>query len=240
MAFGTPLIREPATSQARLPTHLQDCYVQLVADLGERLSYVTRAFSRICVLGDSHSLVGKTLRVQYPHASIHDLSFLPPAEAGSYDLVVDWERLHRAGDIQESLIQARSLLAPGGLYMAGCWGNETLHSFQKTLIHTDLEVLGKAHQRLFPFMKPRSAAQLLQFAPFDLPVCDWDRIQVKYTHVGDLLRDVMIHEGVPLLGVPLTSRYLRALQRNFVRDHAHTAVSFDWLWLLGWMPSSRQ
>ncbi|USO01153.1 MAG: hypothetical protein H6849_03570 [Alphaproteobacteria bacterium] len=243
MASCARVITESGSLQACLPDHIQNCYVQLIADLGERLSFVKRSFTRVCVLGDHLALVVKAVRACYPHADIHTVAIpsfvkkpLKNIDMGSYDLVVDWERLHREEDPQEKLIQARNLLKDGGLYIGGCWGNETLHSFHKTLINTDLMVFDKAYQRLLPFIKPQSVAQLLQYASFSLPVCDWDRIQVKYARVEDVLRDLMVHTGIPLLGYPVTSTYLRVLQQNFSHDHAEKALSFDWLWFMGWAP----
>ncbi len=215
-------------TETQLTESLAVHYMRLCDDLIIRLSLVNKSFQTIVVCGELPTKTMNDLRDRYPKSTITTSN-----DNQNVDLILDWGELHKDADPQKRLRTHYQRLNKGGLYIGGCWGNETLHSFQRLLIQADLTVHEKAYPRLFPFIRPNVMAQLLQQARFALPVVDWDRTHVQYKRVVDILRDVLAGDGVRLLGPKVNHAYINALESQF-NTAKYPEIYYDWLWFHGW------
>ena len=113
-----------------------------------------------------------------------------PLAPASVNLVVSLLALHWTNDLPGALVQVRRALAPDGLLLACFLGGATLSELRQSLLAAEAEVAGGAGPRVSPFADAVDAAALLQRAGFALPVSDIDRVQLRYAHPLDLLRDL--------------------------------------------------
>lgn len=211
-----------------LPESLCAQYMRLCDDLIIRLSLVNKTFQTIAIWGELPVRIVDDLHTLYPKSTHVDTQ-----DEQSVDLIIDWGGLHRHDNPRQQVHNHYQRLNRGGLFIGGCWGNETLQGFARLLIRTDLLLYAQAYQRLFPFIRPNVMAQLIQQTGFALPVVDWDRTRVRYKRAQEVLRDVFAGERVALLGRAVDHRYIRALESLFVRPDDFE-VSYDWLWFHGW------
>lgn len=113
-----------------------------------------------------------------------------PFRPSSLDLYASVLTLHAVNDLPGALTQIRRSLKPGGVFVAGLLGGETLHELKMALNLAELEVEGGMSPRVAPFVDVRDAGALLQRAGFDLPVADIDTHVVRYERPLKLFADL--------------------------------------------------
>ncbi len=113
-----------------------------------------------------------------------------PFGPGSFDLIVANLSLHWVNDLPGALIQLRSCLRPGGLFLASLPALGTLGELRAALTEAELALRGGASPRVSPFPDLRDLAGLLQRAGFTLPVADVETITLSYADPLALLRDL--------------------------------------------------
>lgn len=120
---------------------------------------------------------------------VADEDLLPFAPA-RFDLVISCLALQWTNDLPGALRQMRTILKPGGLFLASMIGGNSLHELREAWIEAELELEGGAGPRVSPFVELRDAAGLLQRAGFALPVADVDTITVDYADPSRLMADL--------------------------------------------------
>ncbi len=165
-----------------------------------------------------------------------------PFAAGSLDLVVSTLALHWANDVVGALIQARRALRPGGVFIGAILGGATLTELRQAFTEAEVAAWGGAGTRISPFASAQDGAELLQRAGFSDPVCDIDRVSVRYEHPLRLFADLRAMGETNAL----TERHPRGLTRELIGDvagryaEAHAGpdgripATFEILTLTGW------
>lgn len=206
------------------------------------LSPHPRAFAEALDASDAVTRVGAPRAVAAPMEP-GDLDLEP----ASVDLIVSVLGLHWAEDLPGLMTQARRALKPDGLFLAALFGGSTLTELRQALTTAELEVTGGAAARVSPFADGFDGAALLQRAGLALPVCDVDRVTVRYGDPVSLMKDLraMGETAVPSGPVrPLRRDVLmRAAEiyaERFADADGRLAATFEIVTLSGWAPHEGQ
>ncbi len=176
----------------------------------------------------------------------------PPAREGlaaiPYDLVISYQQLHYANDVPNELLRLGRLLKPDGMFLACFLGGQSLVELRHILAETEIAVRGGVSPRVHPMIDRADAAALMQAAGFALPVVDSETVELHYSNLFALIRDLR------LLGLNnmLTARDNRILPRNywpqaaaryaveFVNEQGGITVTLEAIFLSGWRPAANQ
>jgi SAM-dependent methyltransferase len=171
-----------------------------------------------------------------------------PLAPGSVNLVVSLLSLHWTNDLPGALAQIRRALAPDGLFLAAFLGGATLTELRQSLLAAEAELSGGAGPRVSPFADGVDAAGLLQRAGLALPVSDVDRVQVRYAHPLELLRDLRaMGETNVLLDRPrrpltraVLARAFEHYRERFGDAEGRVPATFEIVTATGWAPHESQ
>lgn len=230
-------------------------------DLAERLSAVSRTFSRAADLGSpgpelaaALTATGKVEGIVRFDAMfdtrpdlVADLELLPLAP-GSIDLAVSALAFQWVDDLPGLLAQIRRALKPDGLLLAAFLGGDTLTELRESFAAAEAELTGGASPRVAPFAELRAAGALLQRAGFALPVIDQERHTVRYANALDLMRDLRAMGATN----PLRERSRKPMTKallfrtaaiyadRFADADGRIRATFDVISLSGWVPHESQ
>lgn len=238
--------------------HEADYLHRLMADeLIERLSSVTRDFRRALDLGCAGGYLSRRLRERGLEVAACDSGAafagraggvqadedrLPFAD-GSFDLIVSVGALDSVNDLPGALLLIRRALKPDGLFLGAFAGAGSLPRLKRAMLAADA-IAGGAAPRVHPQIDVRAAGDLLTRAGFALPVVDAQPVDVRFSALLDLVRDLRAMGSTNILAGrsrrPLGRRALAAAIADFEDCEGKTTERFEILHLLGWAPSPDQ
>lgn len=166
-------------------------------------------------------------------------------DIGGYDLCVAVGTLDTVNDLPQALLRIRLALAADALLIGAIAGGDTLPRLRSAMRAAD-EQTGAAAPHVHPRIDPSALAGLLASAGFVDPVVDIDRVQVSYSSLADLVRDLRAMGATNLLHArprkPLTRQAARAAEAAFAPEAgASKAIErFDILHFAGWTPAEQQ
>jgi SAM-dependent methyltransferase len=120
---------------------------------------------------------------------IADDEFLP-FKKGSFDLIVSNLNLHFYNFIPQFLLQTKSMLKPGGIFIASFFGEENLSKLARVLFETESEICGGISPRMPPLIDVKTAANLFVKAGFLGVVSTLEKIEVSYKNAISFLKDL--------------------------------------------------
>ncbi|MDH5723213.1 MAG: class I SAM-dependent methyltransferase [Alphaproteobacteria bacterium] len=231
-------------------------------DISERLKDINRTFNTALQIGSRsadiqahpkiNTLVTLDLgknpvisdNVPYIQA---DEEFLP-IKPESLDLALSILNMHNVNDLPGSLVQIRQALKPDGLFMACLFGGESLLELRQSLMHTEIEVLGGASPRVFPFIDKMQMGDLMQRAGFALPVIDSEIIKVSYNSMFDLIKDIRgmgEHNIINKRNKTYTGKSFFMKAAQYYQDHfpapdQKIEATFEIIYAAGWSPHDSQ
>lgn len=176
-----------------------------------------------------------------------DEEYLPFAD-NTFDLVMSALSLHHINDLPGTLIQIKRCLKPDGLFLAIVPGANTLRELRTSVVAAAAEHGFTLSPRVSPFVEIRDAGGLLMRAGFALPVADSDMLQVDYSDVFKLMRDLRGMGESNVLESQhkhfTSSRHLTAIAQHYhtyfgQADEAIPAT-FEFVTLTGWKPHASQ
>ena len=264
--FDRSAVRRQRERSARLGERATFLHDEIAERLADRLDDIARAFPRVLVLGASSDrlcgLVGARAGVELvvvadaaealarrrtgaPVVAEEDAIPFAPA---SFDLVLGALSLHAVNDLPGALAQIRRILVADGLFLAACFGGETLHELRRAMLEAESEVAGGASPRVAPFADLRDAGALLQRAGFALPVADGDTITVTWPDALALMRDLRAMGEANALTARRRSPTRRAVFAAaaaryvslFGDEEGRIPATFQVLFLTGWAPAPGQ
>lgn len=247
--------RNRARAEERFAQH-SILYDETCAALLDRLSFITRPFLNILIIGSRTPALARCLREQNPQrlvveAATHHAGLGPscvideewlPFQENSFDLILSLLTLHMVNDVPGALVQMRSALKPDGLLLAAFFGGETLYELRRALYETEIQQWGGLSPRVFPFTQLHDAAALLQRAGFIMPVADKERFTLTYENAFSLMHELrrmgegnMLHARNKRL---LPRTFFHAVASNYGRHcgdaDGRIPATFDVLYLSGW------
>jgi SAM-dependent methyltransferase len=231
---------------------------RLAADeLIERLDFVKRDFGRALDLGCAGGYLTRRLRERglevtpcdpggaFARAAggvQADEDRLPFAD-GAFDLIVSLGALDSVNDLPGALLLARRALKPDGLFLGAFAGAGSLARLRRAMLAADA-VEGVAAPRVHPQIDVRAAGDLLTRAGFALPVVDVQPVDVRFSSLLDLVRDLRAMGATNILAArsrrPLGRLGLAAAIADFDSAGEKTTERFEIVHLLGWSPSPDQ
>ncbi len=237
---------------------------EVLTDMAARLALVERRFAASVALDDHTgaiaAMLGKSGKVDRVVAiniadeapdgggsATADIERLPLA-AGSSDLIVSALTLHLVNDLPGMLAQIRRALRPDGLFLAALPGGATLTELRQAFAESELALRGGISPRVMPFADIRDMGALLQRAGFALPVCDSDRLTVRYEDAGALFADLKAMGATNPLAdrdrIPATRRLLAQVaadyRAGFSDPDGRVRATFEILSVSGWSPHESQ
>lgn len=249
--FDRAVLRLRQARAARLgaETFLLD---RVAAELGERLGVVRRDFQTIIDLATPGDGLRDALRGRAAEASAvaigDDDSMRLDLPQESSDLVVSALALQFVNDLPGVLSQIRYGLKPDGLLLAAMTGGDTLTELRQSFAAAEAQIEGGISPRVAPCADLRDAGALLQRAGFALPVCDVERIVVRYADAFALMRDLRRMGASNVLSERRRAfsrrdtlmRMTQIYAERFADADGRIRATFDILWLSGWAPHDSQ
>ena len=226
----------------------------------DRLELVSRSFARALDLGCGDGYLTRRLRERGLDVVPADPGILFARSAGgvqcdedrlpfadaSFDLVVSAGVLDTVNDLPGALLLIRRALVPDGLFLGAFAGAGSLPQLRIAMLAAD-SAEGGAAPRIHPQIDVRAAGDLLTRAGFTLPVVDTETLEVRFSGLHRLVRDLRATGATNQLASrsrrPLGRRgFLAALEdwQSRADEDGKVTERFEIVHLLGWSPSPDQ
>jgi len=212
------------------------------AELKDRLDEINRTFQRPAIVTGFPEFWS----AEFPHFRVIPDDPVLDLAPDSHDLIIHAMSLHWADDPVGQIVQSARALVKDGLFIAVCFGGQTLHELRAAMAAAESEVTGGLSPRVLPMGEIRDLGSLLQRAGFALPVADSHRFDVSYPDAIELMRDL---RGMGETNV-LTARHRRPMPRAMLaraadiyaehcaRPDRGVAATFEVVCVTGWAPSA--
>ncbi len=173
----------------------------------ERLEAVNRSFKKIAIV---------TGHPEIWASSLSEATIIPDEdtlglEVGAYDLVIHSIALHHCNDPIGQVVQCGRGLQPDGLFLASCFGGQTLAELRATLSVAETNLRGGLSPRVSPMAEIRELGAVLQRAGLALPVVDSLKIPTSYRDLYHLMRDLRAMGETNIMTARVTSLTARTL-----------------------------
>lgn len=223
--------------------------------MAESLEAILREFPRVVDLSPHPGVFAEAVAGSDAATRVGPAESLPSPfgpqdldlEPASTDLIVSILGLHWVEDMPGLLARARRSLRPDGLFLGALFGGATLTELRQALTEAELEVTGGAQARVAPFADGLDGAALLQRAGMTLPVCDVDRIVVRYGDALALMRDLRAMGETNALAGParplrrdVLMRAAQIYAERFADPDGRVRATFEIVTLAGWAPHESQ
>lgn len=224
-----------------------DVLHKIAADeIKDRLADINRQFQSIAIVTGFPNF----WQSEFPEAQVVADEPVLALESKAYDLVIHAMSLHWADDPVGQMVQCARSLREDGLFIAVCFGGQTLAEARAALAQAEAEVTGGLSPRVLPMGEIRDMGGLLSRAGLALPVADLVSQRASYRDLIHLAHDVRSMGE----GNAMTARLRHPTRRDiFARAAAIYAqahpdrdnpprimASFDLVFLTGWSPSESQ
>jgi SAM-dependent methyltransferase len=238
-----------------------DYLYRLAADeVLDRLTGVTRKFRSALDLGCWNGYLAQGLRETGATVTTADAGGLFATSAcgvqadedrlpfgdGEFDLVVSVGVLDTVNDLPGALTLIRRVLKPDGLFMGAFVGAGSLPRLRSAMSAADAAT-GAASPRIHPQIDVRAAGDLLTRAGFKLQVADAASVEVRFSSLGGLVRDLRLMGATNIVAArsakPITRHGLAAAFADFEANaeaDGKTAERFEIIYLTGWAPAPDQ
>jgi SAM-dependent methyltransferase len=224
----------------------------IASELAERMSLITRNFSRACVIAPDPQVISEALRQTGRVAVVKEMT--PQASedfgfaAGAFDAVFNILDLHAVNDVPGALAQMKRALLPDGLLLAVLFAGDTLTELRQSWLAGETVATGGVSPRVAPMIGMRELGALLQRAGLALPVADLDRTMVRYADAIAMFHEIHAHGMANMLlgrsRVPVSRRLLgaaaNAYHANFSDVDGRIRATLELAWLTAWSPHESQ
>lgn len=234
---------------------------RLAADeLLNRLSLVKREFKQALVLGGIEGGLAAELRQLGTDVTVADAGKLLAQAAGgvqcdedrlpfddhSFDLAMSVGVLDSINDLPGALALVRRALRPDGLFLGALAGAGSLPRLRSAMNAADA-LEGAASPRVHPQIDLRAAGDLLTRAGFKLQVADATPVEVRFSGMMRLIKDLRTMGATNILSMrskrPISRHGLAAAMADFAShadEDGKTVERFEIIYLTGWAPSPDQ
>lgn len=216
------------------------------AEIEDRLAEINRRFTAPAIVTGfpalwSELMPGATIVADDPVLDLHP---------GAHDLVIHALSLHWAEDPVGQIVQAARALREDGLFIAVCFGGQTLHELRAAMAAAEAEVTGGLSPRILPMGEIRDLGALLGRAGLALPVADLVSQRASYRDLIHLARDLRAMGEGNAMAARLRHPTRRAIFARAAQimadahpdrdDPSRIRTTFDLVFLTGWSPSDNQ
>ena len=227
-------------------------------DCLERLSSVTSRSDRALLIGCPSPLWRERLGEFAAEVDVVDPGQAFAAQAGGiaadedrydfgeaqYGLCVAIGTLDSVNELPLALHMIHRALRPNGLLVGAIAGGNSLLALRTALIEGD-RMAGRVAARTHPRVEAASLAGLITAAGFAMPVVDVDRVRLRYSSLGSLVRDLRAMGATSALAQrppPLSKAAARRAAEAFEQagSGGRTEENVEILHFLGWSQYSKQ
>ena len=239
---------------------------RVLTDFEERLATIKRDFDVAVALSIEHQALARFSQIKEKTRSVTSTGVQRPtqSDAPRIDLIADEEfipfkaqsldlcfcdtNLHYTNDLPGTLVQIRQSLKPDGLFLGAIYGPDTLSELRNAFSQAEIEMEGGMSPRVAPFIDVRDAGALLQRAGFALPVVDADLVNVTYSDVAGLFRDLrnmgetnfLLQRKKSPLRRSTLYRCMEIYHELYSNDDGRIRATFELIYLTGWAPDPKQ
>ena len=213
-------------------------------EVQDRLELVNRTFTDVAVV----TPFPQVWEGAFPVARIVPEDEVLDLTEASHDLIVHAMALHWSNDPVGQIIQCARALRPDGLFMAVCFGGQTLQELRAALGQAEIAETGGLSPRIAPMGELRDLGALLQRAGLALPVADSLPLTVSYQTPLHLMRELRaMGEGNALAarlrhptrrGVLLRAAQIYA--ESYPAEDSRVSATYELIFLHGWAPHDSQ
>jgi NADH dehydrogenase [ubiquinone] 1 alpha subcomplex assembly factor 5 len=139
-----------------------------------------------------------------------DEEYLPFAQE-SFDLVISLLNIHTINDVPGFLLQIKSILKPGGVFIGTLFGSKTLLELKHACVDAELRIGIASSMHVFPMTDIKEIANLAASCGFAEPISDSEVLVVHYKTLAKLFTDI---KNIGERNI-LYSRIKSAMSRNF-------------------------
>jgi SAM-dependent methyltransferase len=212
-------------------------------EISERLLDVKKSFTKTAVVTSWPELWADIVAgtdVIHPNDTLQ-------FTGGDYDLIIHAMDLHWANDPVGQIVQCRNALKTDGLFLAACFGGQTLNELRSSIAEAESKVTGGLSPRVVPMGEVRDYGALLQRAGLALPVADILTLTVSYTDTIALMKDLRKMGESNALAARTRKLTQKAIfeeletgyRQNF-SDGGRLIATFEIIFLAGWVPDASQ
>lgn len=204
----------------------------LVLDLGARNGYLSEKLTTLTNLKIICSDLSEKFLAQ--NNAINKLAcdeeYLP-FKSECFDLIVSNLNIHWINDLPGLLLQIKSLLKPGGTFIASLYGGVTLNKLRYLFYKIEDQHNTGHRAHISPMITAIDMASLMQRANFKDPIVESDIVNVEFTSIKRLIEDLKgMGESNCLIAnkFPLNTSIIKALQ-----EHGEFEEQFEVITVLG-------
>lgn len=260
--FDRALMRKKREALAKKFQNHDFLFKYCAGEISERLLDINREFTAPLLIGSRGSIETDHPKVKNPmimdtlsyplkkadHSYIQGDEELFPIKQQSLDLALSILHMHNINDLPGALTQIRQSLKPDGLFMSCIFGGDTLRELRESLMNSEIELMGGASPRVFPFIDKMQMGDLLQRAGFALPVIDTEIIKVSYNTMFDLIKDIrgmgesniIEKRNKSYTGKGFFIKAAHYYQEHFPSPDHKIEATFEIIYAIGWAPHSSQ
>ena len=214
---------------------------RLAADMIlEKLTEVNKTFTKPAIIGPFADIWAHNL----PNALFVADQDILPLKPQAHDLIIHFMALHGFNDPLGQIIQAHHALKADGLFMAVCFGGQTLEALRSTLMQSELGNMGGVSPRVSPMASVQDYGALLQRAGLALPVADVFHQNVEYQSLTRLMHDLRaMGESNALCKRRKTftpRRLFESAAMAYPQKEGRYVAGFDLIFLSAWAPHDSQ
>jgi NADH dehydrogenase [ubiquinone] 1 alpha subcomplex assembly factor 5 len=163
-----------------------------ILEIGAKDGFLGQKISKI---KNSKSLVQTNFSNKLNTLNPHNLKIIMDDESlcfkeNSFDLILNNLNLHFTNDVLGSLIQSKKLLQEKGLFIGCFFGGTTLKELRDVFNQTELELYNGISPRVIPFIDIKDSGALAQKAGFGNIITDSHIIEISYSSLLKLLKDL--------------------------------------------------
>jgi SAM-dependent methyltransferase len=235
------LLRNRARRMTQQGTFLHDL---AIADVQDRLMMVNKSFKEVAIITGW----ADPWAAAFPAARVIEDTDVLDLSVQSCDLIINALALHCANDPLGQIIQCARSLRPDGLFIAICFGGQTLQELRSALATAESQIMGGLSPRVLPMADLQDLGALLQRAKLALPVADSAAQKVAYSDLYALMDDLRaMGEANPMTDrsrrftpPSLFQRAEAIYKAEFANSDEQLIATFEQIFLTGWAPDESQ
>jgi SAM-dependent methyltransferase len=163
-----------------------------------------------------------------------------PFDPQSFHLCLTVGLLETANNLPLAAAALNLVLKPGGLLLGAIAGGQSLPRLRRAMLAAD-SAKGQASPRIHPRIEAAGLAQLLTSAGFAMPVVDVDRVELAYSSLDGLVRDLRAMGATNVLNArfrrPLDRAAIAAARTAFLDGQDRAVEQVEILHFAAWKTS---
>lgn len=218
-------------------------YHEIANRIVENLQFFSRDFENCLEIGARDGYLSGLLAHEQNIKNIQTISDDETLSFSqeSFDLIISNLNFHHINLVPQFLLQVKSLLKPGGMFIASFFAEENLPELHKTIFAVENEIYNGISPRMIPTIDVKTAANLLQKSGFSHPISNLERIEIEYQNPLNLLKDlkkmgqgnIMNKRSRRFFTKGFLREVLKYYHENFANENGSVKATFEIVTIVG-------